>query len=203
MIASAMGADFDFENVAILGARDFRKRRAAVGTAFLVVGQNADFVDGGQMIVVATAMPLAAWLLAAFPGLAVVAWIVGIDRRLGVGGRLGFTTIEAPLQFANLSLEELNLLGQVSFPQDGTLVLGTPIVGLLPKFDELKPQAPQSAEGEVEEQRELAKALPQPGNEIGLGIVDNGYLLGRKSNQRIGGIGVHALPMVGSGVGSR
>ena len=84
-----------------------------------------------EMIVIASAMSLAAWLLAAFPGLAVVVWIIRIDRRLGVGGRLGFTTIETPFQFADLSLQELHLLGQVSFAQDGTQVLGTPIVGLL------------------------------------------------------------------------
>lgn len=65
MIAAAMGVDVDFEDVAVGAAGDFLKRLATRGTAALLGGQNARFVGGGQLIVVASAMALAAGLLSA------------------------------------------------------------------------------------------------------------------------------------------
>src|ERR1700677_2008779 len=65
MIKAPMSTHIDFENVAILGARDFLVSFATIGTTPLVLGQGAGFLGGGQMIVIASAMSLAASLLTA------------------------------------------------------------------------------------------------------------------------------------------
>ena len=65
VIASAIAADVDFEDVTVGGGGDFLEGELTIGTAFLVVGQIAVFIGGRQMIVVASAMALAAALLAA------------------------------------------------------------------------------------------------------------------------------------------
>jgi len=129
--------------------------------------------------------------------LTVIGWPVGIDRRLGGGGGFGFAAIQTPFQFADLPFEEFHLLGQLGFTLDRTQMKSTPIVGLLTQLAEVQPHPPQGHEGEKEEQREPAKASPQPGGKIGFGIKDKSVLLRRQNNQRIG-IGVHALPIVGS-----
>ena len=63
MIASAIAADVDFEDVTVGGAGDFLEGTLTSGTAFVLVGQSAVFIVGGQMIVVTSAMALAAALL--------------------------------------------------------------------------------------------------------------------------------------------
>ena len=65
MIAAAMGADFDFEDDARGGAGDFHKRFTASSTTLLVLGQNAVFERSRQMIVMSSAVALAALLLSA------------------------------------------------------------------------------------------------------------------------------------------
>ncbi len=76
-----MGTDLDFEDVAVGGAGNFLERLVTSGTAFLVVGQVAVFMGGGQMIVVASAMAFAAALLAAATfGLAGGGLVRGLGR---------------------------------------------------------------------------------------------------------------------------
>ena len=136
LIAAPMGADLDFENVAIGGAGDFLKRFAASGTALLVLGQNAVLGRGRQVIVAASSVPLAAWLLSArtFLAVAIIARGRRLGLRLGRGGSFRFSSVETTLQFADFRLEALNLFLQVSFTQggtlDGSLMLGSVIVGL-------------------------------------------------------------------------
>ena len=110
------------------------------------------------MIVVASAMPLAAWLLSAFAFLG--GGIGGGRMGLSGGGRFGFSSIETAFQFANFALEALKVLFQIGFALDGTLMLGTPKMGLLTQFDELRPAATQEYESEKKEPSELAKASP-------------------------------------------
>src|ERR1039457_6474005 len=60
MITASMGLHFDFEDVAIGAAWNFHQRLTTIGTALLIRRQGDVFVFGGQMIVMASAMPLAA-----------------------------------------------------------------------------------------------------------------------------------------------
>ena len=103
MIAAAMSFDVDFEDVAVGGAGDFHKRLAATGTTSLVGGQSAVFVLGRQMIVVASAMPLAATLLSARAFGALVGRDLGIGLMGGSG--FGFASVETAFQFADFRLE--------------------------------------------------------------------------------------------------
>jgi len=162
MITAAMGSDVDFEDVAIGGAGDFLEGCAATGTDLLVVGQDAVFVRGVKMIVIASAMPIAAALLSTFAWRAIVGRVcgIGICGRLGRGGSFGSPSVETPFQLADFSSELMNPLLQINFALDGTLMLGPPKVGLLTKFDDLEPQPTQQGEREKEEGSEFAKASP-------------------------------------------
>jgi len=135
MIASSMGADVDFKDIAVGSAGDFLPGIAATGTALLIIGEGDGFVTGVEMIVVASAMPLAAWLLSTFAFLA--AGTGGGWLGLGGGGRFGFSSIETAFQFADFALEALNVFFQIGFALDGALMLGSPKMGLLTQFDKL------------------------------------------------------------------
>ena len=65
MIAAAMGANLDLDDLAVGRAGDVLVRFAAAGATSLVGGQRTGFVAGRQVIVVASAMAFAAGLLAA------------------------------------------------------------------------------------------------------------------------------------------
>jgi hypothetical protein len=67
MIASAMGADLDFEDVAVGGAGNFLEGLAAAKAALLVGGQHAGFVFDGEMLVRSSARAFVARLLTAAP----------------------------------------------------------------------------------------------------------------------------------------
>jgi hypothetical protein len=138
MIPAPMGADFDFEDVAVGRAGDFLEWLAATGTAFLVVGQRAVFIRDRQVIVVASTMALAAALLSTR------AWFSVPWRSIGFwirGGRsFGFSTVQTAFQFADFALETLNLSLQVSFALDGPLMLSTPEVSLRTQFNDLPSQ---------------------------------------------------------------
>src|ERR1700733_4786951 len=112
------------------------------------------------MIVLASAMAVAARLLSAFAQCAVVDRGVGICHRLGRRGRFGFASEQTAFPFADFALEVLKLFLQSGFALDGALMLGSPIVGLQTKFAELKPQPTQKYQSEKEEGGELAKTLP-------------------------------------------
>src|SRR5712691_3664096 len=116
VIASAMGADLDFEDVAVGGAGNFLERQVTIGTAFLVVGQVAVFMGGGQMIVVASAMAPAAALLAA-----ATFWLAGggLVRGLGGGGSFRSSTKDATFELAEFPLEALDLFRLLGFAEDG------------------------------------------------------------------------------------
>jgi hypothetical protein len=161
------------------------------------------------MIVMASAMAVAAGLLAAWAWLAFFAWLGRLRLGLGLGGRsrFGFGSEETSLEFANLAFEEMILFFQFGFALHGALMLRSVIVGLLPQFNNLTPEPTHESEREEKENGEFAEASPkepQQGKEIGLiaaGIeVDfdrrqDGYeraLLGRKNNQWIGAFDVHA-----------
>jgi hypothetical protein len=161
MIASAMGSDVDFEDVAIAGAGDFLEGIAATGTGLLVRGQDAVFVRGVEMIVIASAVPTAATLLPAFAWGA-VGWRGGIRIRgtLGRGGGFGFSSEETAFQFADMTLVVPNLFLQISFALDGPPMLGAPKVGLLSKVDDLEPLPTQQGERQKKERSEFAKTLP-------------------------------------------
>jgi hypothetical protein len=92
MIAASMGADLDFEDVAVGRAGNFLERLMASGTALLVVGQVTRLMGGGQMIVVASAMAPATALLAAG-----TFWLAGggLVRGLGRGGSFRASTKDA------------------------------------------------------------------------------------------------------------
>ena len=132
MITASMGLHFDFEDFAIGTAWNFHPRLATIGTALLVFGQGDVFVFGRQMIVIASAMPLAAWLL---PPCAFLDFDVGVFR-IGLGlsrGRgLRFSSIETPFQFANFPLEAMDFFFAKGFALDSALMLSTPIVRLQP-----------------------------------------------------------------------
>src|SRR6202044_2380898 len=111
----------------------------------LVRGQRAVFVGGGEMIVLASAMPLAAVLLSAWARCAFVApcccsWVV---RGLARGGSFGFASEETTFPFADFALEMMDLLLQSGFALDGALMLGPPKVGLLTQVDDLETQPTQ------------------------------------------------------------
>ena len=129
MIATAMGADIDFEDVAVGGAGDFFERFAALATRFLRIGQIVRFVGGGQMVVVASAMAFAAGLLAAL-AFRFVVWIIGIGRLRG-GRGFGFSTEESAFEFAELAFEKLDSIFALGLALDGPLMLGLPVVRLL------------------------------------------------------------------------
>ena len=135
MINATMSTHIDFENVAILGARDFLVRFAAIGTTPLVLGQGTGFVGGGQMIVIASAMSWAASLLTTCTRGALR---TGLTLRLGRGGSFGFASEQTPLPLADFALELSHLLCQSGFPLDGTLMLSAPIVSLLAEVDDLQ-----------------------------------------------------------------
>jgi hypothetical protein len=126
MITAPVGADFDFEDVAVGGAGDFRTRLAATRTTLLFLGQNAHFVLGVQVIVIASAMPFAAWLLSAFACL-----LVGGGCGRGRRRRFGFSSEETLFPFPDFALEVTNLLGPIGFALDGPLMLSLPIIRLL------------------------------------------------------------------------
>jgi hypothetical protein len=209
VIAAAMGANIDFQDIAIGAAGNFLIRLAAIGTAVLIVGQRAVFVRGGQVIVRASAMSLATGLLSTATTRGFLGRGVGIGRRLGHGGSFGFAAEEATFQLADFTLQEMVVLLQLGFALDGPSMLCPPKIGLQTQFDELQPQAPQQQSSEKEEPSEFAKASPQQGQEVWFrivgkvkaddrrrGDVDQRSLLRGQTNQRIGG-DIHAPPMVG------
>jgi hypothetical protein len=132
----------------------------AISTTLLVFGQGDVFVFGGQMIVITSAMPLAAWLLSTRTFLNFDVGIFGIGLGLGGGGGFGFSSIEPAFEFPNYPLEAMNFFFGNGFTLDGTLMLSPPIVRLQTQFDELNPCTPYSGEGEKKEASESAKASP-------------------------------------------
>jgi hypothetical protein len=136
VIAAAMSADVDFEDVAIGGAGNLLQRLAALSTRFLGLGQIARFVGSGEMLVIASTMPFAARLLPALAWRLVVG-AIGIGR-LG-GGGFGFTSVDAAFQLAEFRFSEFDLFFPLVRALDGTLMLGLPIVRLLTEFNELLP----------------------------------------------------------------
>jgi hypothetical protein len=163
MITASMGADLDFEDVAVGRAGDFFQWFAATGTALLLFGQGAGFVAGGEMIVVTSAMPFAAWLLPALASLGVVGGVgIGLGRR----GGFGFSSIATAFQFADFPLQTLHVFLQIRFTLDGAVMEGPPIVGLQTQLEELEPATAQDREGAKKEPSESAKASPQQGKEV-------------------------------------
>ena len=99
-------------------------------------------------------------------------------------------------------MQELKLFRQIGFALDGALMLGFPVVGLQPQFDELPTETAAERPEQEKEDSEFAKALPEPGEDVGFGIEisdqdrgdrDESSVFRRKYNQGIGDIGVHAL----------
>ena len=68
-------------------------------------------------------------------------------------------------------MQALDLCRQLFFTSDGPLMEGPPITGLLTQFDELKSQVAYDREGEKMEPEKPAEALPEPSQQIRLGIV--------------------------------
>src|SRR5208282_5508116 len=130
VIAAAMGANFDFQDVAVGGAGNFLERLAAIGTALLVVGQRTVFVRGGQVVVCSSAMALTAPLLSTRTPWSFSRRGRGIGWRLGRGGGFGFASEQPAFQLADFTLKVLDLLLQLGFTLDGPLMPGPPIVGL-------------------------------------------------------------------------
>lgn len=205
MIAATMGANVDFEDVAIGRARNFLQRFAALGATFVLLGQIANFVGGGQMIVIASAMPFAASLLAALARWLVVVGIVGIGFRLRGGGGFGFSPEEPAFPFTDFPLELLHLGREIRLALDGALVHRLPIVGLAAQVDELAPQLVDRQQGNPKEENQLAETMPQKSKRVRGRLVlriridnearrnrDKRTLLRRKENQGIGGVTVHA-----------
>jgi hypothetical protein len=71
-----MSPDFDFDRFGVLGAGKWFERQAAIGTAFLVIGEIDLFIVAGEMVVVASWRSGVLRLLAPFAGFA---------RRVGGG----------------------------------------------------------------------------------------------------------------------
>ena len=92
------------------------------------------------MLVIASAMSLAAGLLATFAWLGVGGRGRGVGLRLRGRGRLGFASEETAFEFADFALEEMHLILEYRFALDGSLMLGSPIVGLLPQENGLHTQ---------------------------------------------------------------
>jgi hypothetical protein len=200
-----MGADVDFEDVAIGGAGDFLQRFAALSAASVGIGQSANFIAARQMLVMASAMPFAAWLLPAFAWRLVVAVVIAVvGVVVGRGGGFGFSAVESAFQLPELAFQELYFFFPFGLALDGTLMLGSPVVGLQPQFEELSPQRTAVDPEQNKENGKFAKASPEPDQgvtKIRLGIVENNNrcsdrsqrsMLGWKNHQGIG-IAVHAM----------
>ena len=111
VIAPAMGTHLDLEDVAVTGAGNLFKGRAAIGTALLLVRQTAIFVAGGQLIVLASAVAFAAWLLTASTKWRVRGPDFAPARWPGCRGGFGLAAEEPAFQLTDFAAEEFVLLG--------------------------------------------------------------------------------------------
>jgi hypothetical protein len=133
---AAVGLDLDLKDGGVVGAREGVEGLAAAEALALVRGEVEDFLVGGKVVVVASAVALMAGLLAA-SAFGLGGWRVVVGGRVS-GGRsvrrvmgLRLLAEEAVFEVSDLGLESCDFVLELGFALCGALMLGLVVAGLL------------------------------------------------------------------------